>query len=377
MRTTLRRTALTALIMTMAVISACSGSNRGTNPAGQDGMRNQTSSMQQTGQPNDGSLKAKDNPQGMRVLNQTDAVIPITTINNTNYISARELANTLNYQTGWSDDSKTLQLGDNDANFELSMNTNKASKEGSEIQVASPFVMQGDSAYIPVAALGDLFQEDMSFEIRNGEIRIHPNAVVTVENEDDTDESLDNAELEFAEDADDPFKTSSDGSTGGNPSASMEMAEDKAVWQSQDAPPEAIPVLKNIDINAMISTAKKYLGVKYLFGADPYPKSGKFDCSTYTKYVFGKYGVTLPRLARQQANIGTLVSRKNLRRGDLMFFYVPGRFKTNRTVGHVGIYIGNMQMIHSSPKPKNGVQITNINKPYWKQTFLKARRVAY
>ncbi len=60
-----------------------------------------------------------------------------------------------------------------------------------------------------------------------------------------------------------------------------------------------------------------------------------------------------------------------------MFFYVPGRFKTNKTVGHVGIYIGNMQMLNASPKPKNGVQITNINKPYWKTTFLRAKRIAY
>ncbi len=72
------------------------------------------------------------------------------------------------------------------------------------------------------------------------------------------------------------------------------------VWSSTNHE-EVIPVLKNIDINAMINKGKQYLGVKYLFGTGPYPQTGKFDCSTFTQYVFGKYGVKLPRLARQQA----------------------------------------------------------------------------
>jgi cell wall-associated NlpC family hydrolase len=94
------------------------------------------------------------------------------------------------------------------------------------------------------------------------------------------------------------------------------------------------------------------------------------------QHVFAKQGVELPRLARNQAKRGTLVSRKNLRKGDLLFFYVPGRFRSNKIVGHVGIYIGNNKMIHSYPAPRNGVQIDSINKAYWKKTFLRAKRVA-
>jgi cell wall-associated NlpC family hydrolase len=71
------------------------------------------------------------------------------------------------------------------------------------------------------------------------------------------------------------------------------------------------------------------------------------------------------------------VSRQSLRRGDLLFFYVPGRFKSNNVVGHVGIYIGNRQMIHAGTEPKNGVQIRSIDRDYWKRTFLSAKRVAY
>jgi cell wall-associated NlpC family hydrolase len=136
----------------------------------------------------------------------------------------------------------------------------------------------------------------------------------------------------------------------------------------------AIPVLKNVDTDKLVETANRYLGVKYLFGADPYPQSGKFDCSTFTQYVFGKYGISLPRTARAQARDGSSVSRKMLRKGDLMFYYVPGRFKSNKTIGHVGIYMGNNKMIHASPAPDNGVQISNINHEYWKKTFLQAKR---
>lgn len=72
--------------------------------------------------------------------------------------------------------------------------------------------------------------------------------------------------------------------------------------------------------------------------------------------------------------MGEPVSRNALKPGDLLFFYVPGRFKSNKVVGHVGIYMGNGQMIHACPQPLNGVQITSINKPFWKKTFLVARR---
>jgi cell wall-associated NlpC family hydrolase len=171
-----------------------------------------------------------------------------------------------------------------------------------------------------------------------------------------TDESLD-----FADDPEDP-------------------AENTEVWipMDEEEGPLAEPVLKNINMTRLISTARNYLGVRYKFGAKAYSSSyRRFDCSSYTRFIFAKYGVKLPRTARAQAKLGNTVSRKSLRKGDLMYFYVPGRFKSNRTVGHVGIYMGNNNMIHASPEPKNGVQITNINKAFWKKTFLKAKRVAY
>src|SRR5690606_8471984 len=99
------------------------------------------------------------------------------------------------------------------------------------------------------------------------------------------------------------------------------------------------------------------------------------DCSSFVQHIYKAVGVNMPRVARNQAEKGKSVSRSNLQPGDLMYFSVPGRFRSERTVGHVAIYMGNNKMIHSSPSPKDGVQITDINDDYWKRTYLHARRV--
>lgn len=154
-------------------------------------------------------------------------------------------------------------------------------------------------------------------------------------------------------------------------------AKSKTVWiktlpEIKTKSLSAMP-LKNVDENAVISYAKKFLGVDYQFATGPYEQTGKFDCSTYTQYVFKHFGVDIPRNSRQQARVGTPVSFNNMKAGDLVYFYVPGRFSSNRVVGHVGIYMGNNQMINTYQKGI-GVTITDISKPYWKKTFLEARR---
>lgn len=363
----LKVAAIGSIVVMMATTTACGRNNASPysaaptqNPTAQSGTSNmQSQSLSQSGQ---GTTLGND-----------DAVIPIKAINNVNYVAASELIKTLKFHSNWEDSNQKLLIGDNDANFEVTMNSTKAMKDGSEIQVSQPFIKEGDSAYLPVSALADLFQEDMSYEVQDGQLLIHAAPVAPIEREDDNDPRGNTADLQFGDDPTDPFKGKG---TGANPASKPHDEGDLEVWATTNHD-DVIPVLKNIDINAMINKGMQYLGVKYLFGTGPYPQTGKFDCSTFTQYVFGKYGIKLPRLARQQAMVGQLVSRKSLRKGDLLFFYVPGRFKTNKTVGHVGIYIGNNQMLNASPAPKNGVQIINIDKPYWKSTFLRAKRIAY
>lgn len=119
----------------------------------------------------------------------------------------------------------------------------------------------------------------------------------------------------------------------------------------------------------IITLGKKYLGVKYRFGA-PSGTTSVFDCSSFTQYIFGKNGVKLPRVSSSQASKGAKVAKANLKKGDLVFF------KTSRTgskIGHVAVYIGSNKILHTYGKP--GVTITNLNSSYWKSHYVTARRV--
>ncbi len=127
-----------------------------------------------------------------------------------------------------------------------------------------------------------------------------------------------------------------------------------------------------VNTKALVQYAKRYLGVPYQFGADPFPQSKRFDSSSYTRHVFARFGISLPRTARAQAELGVPVEKGNLQIGDLVYFYVPGPFETNRIVGHVGMYIGNGQFIHTFGKA--GVTINALDEKYWKDTYMFAKR---
>jgi len=119
-------------------------------------------------------------------------------------------------------------------------------------------------------------------------------------------------------------------------------------------------------VNAIISTAKKYMDVPYLWGGTS-PETG-FDCSGYVQYVFAKNGISLPRVSRDQYTVGTPVAFNNLQLGDLVFFSIA----KNGNIDHDGIYIGNGQFINSSSS--KGVTIYNLG-PYWKSVYVGAKRV--
>jgi cell wall-associated NlpC family hydrolase len=124
----------------------------------------------------------------------------------------------------------------------------------------------------------------------------------------------------------------------------------------------------------IIIKARNYLGTPYVFGAK-YGQTRTFDCSSFTKTVFDKNGIYLPRVSRDQAKQGTWVSKKNLKAGDLVFFSTPPR--ENRKgfdrIGHVGIYTGNGKMIHTYGD--GGVKYTSIYSDWWKDRYITARRI--
>ena len=133
---------------------------------------------------------------------------------------------------------------------------------------------------------------------------------------------------------------------------------------------EASAAWSEAKANAIINTAKAQLGKPYKFGAST-STTRHFDCSSFTKYAYGKHGITLARSSKQQAKQGVYVARKNLKKGDLVFFDVSSK----RTgIDHVAIYVGNDTLLHTY-KTGVGVTYTKLGKKYWSDRYVTARRV--
>ncbi|MFG3150251.1 NlpC/P60 family protein [Streptomyces sp. NPDC048243] len=98
-----------------------------------------------------------------------------------------------------------------------------------------------------------------------------------------------------------------------------------------------------------VAFAYSKLGSPYVWGATG---PNAFDCSGLTQAAYRSAGVSLPRTTYAQINAGQRVSRSELQPGDLVFFYSG--------ISHVGIYVGDGQMIHA-PNPSAPVRLAPID----------------
>jgi cell wall-associated NlpC family hydrolase len=115
------------------------------------------------------------------------------------------------------------------------------------------------------------------------------------------------------------------------------------------------------------AAATRYLGIRYVLGGNG---NGGIDCSSYTMNVFRQMGINLPRTAAAQWRVGSPVSRRDLRPGDLVFFNTMGR-----TASHVGIYMGDGMMANANSYKGRTVVEPLFANSYWANRYDGARRV--
>ena len=116
----------------------------------------------------------------------------------------------------------------------------------------------------------------------------------------------------------------------------------------------------------LTGTALSLRGVPYVWGGDT---PAGFDCSGFTRYVYGRHGVRLPRQAADQYQVGARVDREDVRAGDLVFFttIAPG-------ASPVGLALGDDEFVHA-PSQRGVVRVERLSGSYWAQRWLGARRV--
>lgn len=132
------------------------------------------------------------------------------------------------------------------------------------------------------------------------------------------------------------------------------------------------------DVDDMIKYAESFVNSKnrYIYGANGEKNSDggyDFDCSSFTKMIYGVYGITLPRTSKEQSQKGSSVNYyvdktsktiSGLKKGDLLYFYVDGQ-------GHVEIYAGDNMVIHAKGTGK-GIVKEKISS--WECNNIKAVR---
>jgi len=142
----------------------------------------------------------------------------------------------------------------------------------------------------------------------------------------------------------------------------VEKAVVKAVVKAVPSVPSR-PSYSGSAAQTAVKVAKDQLGKSYLYGASG---PDHFDCSGLTMYAYAAAGISLSHFTGAQWNEGRHVSQSELMPGDLIFF--------EKSLGHMGMYIGNGQFIHA-PHTGDVVKINSLS-GYYQSEYAGAVRVA-
>lgn len=117
--------------------------------------------------------------------------------------------------------------------------------------------------------------------------------------------------------------------------------------------------------SSAVQEAFRYLGVPYVWGGNGF---GGIDCSGLVQQCYRKQGVKLPRVSRDQFQVGAPVSWDHLQAGDRLYFASEGR-----RIDHTGMYVGNGQFIHASGRHRR-VVVSNLFDPRYWNIYVGAKR---
>lgn len=148
------------------------------------------------------------------------------------------------------------------------------------------------------------------------------------------------------------------------------IKNDVMTREEEKASSNAVSKETNDIISDLLKEAQTHIGKKYVW-ATKGPNT--FDCSGFTSYVYKQLGYKISSGSRMQYTQGKAVDRKNLRKGDLVFFTSR---RSGNNVGHVGIVWevmpdGGFKFIHASVK---GVKISDFE-GYYVPRYVGARRI--
>jgi len=135
-----------------------------------------------------------------------------------------------------------------------------------------------------------------------------------------------------------------------------------AAGAAESGPPESGAAARAARLAA---AALDMVGTPYRYGgSDP---TG-FDCSGLVDYAAGSVGLSLPRTAQEQLQVGTSVKRRDLRAGDLVFMHLAAKEL------HVGIAVDAGRFVHA-PSTGGRVRVDSLNARPYREGFFAARRI--
>jgi cell wall-associated NlpC family hydrolase len=135
-------------------------------------------------------------------------------------------------------------------------------------------------------------------------------------------------------------------------------------------PPEKPAVKPSKETNDMgaiaARTAERFVGIPYKWGGDNVVDG--MDCSGFVRAVYNLCGLSIPRTSRDQFKAGDLVTKDDLKDGDLVFFGAAAD-----KINHVGIYVGGGKFVHA-PRRGEEIRVAAVNESYFEKRFVGARR---